>query len=284
MGERVLIGGARSIPLHSMIISCGWQKRPRGCLYDWNGLKRGKAEFALLQYTLRGWGMLDFEGRRQKVEPGSAMLLHFPHRNRYWLPPESDFWEFVYLCLNGSELIRLWRELAGARGPLVQLAPEGEQARLICESYVKAMKGELESPFDNSAAAYALAMSLSKAALPGGDVQAARPDSVKRALRICQERLSDSALDVEALASAAGLSRHHFSRVFEQAMGEPPASYLKSMRLRESARLLQTSALSVKEVAAACGFCDCSYFCRVFRECFGVAPGNFRRSGIFDAR
>ena len=281
MGERVLIGGGRSFPLHSMVTSCGWQLRSRGCSYDWHGLKRGKAEFCLIQYTLRGWGMLEFEGRRQKVEAGQTMILHFPHWNRYWLPPESDSWEFLYICLNGRELVRIWRELVGLRGPILELGFDSQQVKMLCEIYAKAIRGELESPFDNSAAAYSMAMSLSKCSVQGSSMQTSRPEAVKRALRLCQEGLSNSELDVDALAVAAGLSRHHFSRIFEKSMGEPPAAYLKDLRLKESTKLLQTSSLSVKEVAGACGFGDCSYFCRVFREAFGVAPGIFRRSGMF---
>ena len=45
--------------------------------------------------------------------------------------------------------------------------------------------------------------------------------------------------------------------------------------------LLQVSQLSVKEIAGACGFADCSYFCRIFREALGMSPGSFRRSGMF---
>ena len=284
MGEKGLVPGGRVMALHAMATGCGWQHRRRGCGYDWDGLKRGRSEFALIQYTLRGWGMLDFEGVVRRVEPGAAMLLYFPHANRYWLPPESDGWEFVFACLNGRELLRVWRELVRYGGPLLTLDPRGEPVARLCDLYCRALAGGLDNPFDNSAAAYALAMSLARQAAPQVAAAASRPEPVRRALRLCQERLADPALDVADLARAAGLSRHHFSRVFDRAMGEAPAAYLKGMRLKESARLLQTSQLSVKEIAGACGFGDCSYFCRVFREVLGMAPGSFRRSGMFEVR
>jgi hypothetical protein len=36
-----------------------------------------------------------------QVTPGTAMLLHFPHDNRYWLPPGGRS-VFFYVC--GSSL------------------------------------------------------------------------------------------------------------------------------------------------------------------------------------
>jgi AraC family transcriptional regulator len=282
MGDRVMTGRARGMALHSMVTCCGWQRRPRGFHYDWDGLKRGKAEFALIQYTLRGWGMLDFEGVRKRVEPGTVMLLHFPHRSRYWLPEGSDEWEFVYACLNGRELLRIWRELIATLGPLVELGAKGRQASLLLEIYRKAMSGQLDNHFDNSAMAYSLAMSLAKFEPQSPDI--ARRQDVNRTLRLCQARFQDPSIDVDAMAQAAGLSRHHFSRVFEKAMGETPAAYLKSLRMKEAAKLLQTSQLSVKEVASACGFGDCSYFCQAFRKAFGLTAAGFRRSGMSGMR
>jgi len=270
--------------LHAMVTGSGWQNRLRGCGYDWDGLKRGKSEFALIQYTLCGWGMLEFEGVGRRVEPGTAMLLYFPHRNRYWLPPESDRWEFVFACLNGRELLRVWRELLRYAGPLVALDPRSEPVARLCDLYCRSLAGGMDDPFDSSATAYALAMSLAKHAAPHVTLAESRPEPVRRALRLCQDRLADPTLDVTDLARAAGLSRHHFSRVFDRAMGDAPAAYLKGLRLKEATRLLQTSRLSVKEITGVCGFGDCSYFCRVFREALGMAPGSFRRSGMFEVR
>ncbi len=285
-GSRTFLTGERLLPLHSMPTSCGWQVRRAEDNYDWHGLKRGKLEFALIQYTIAGWGLLEYEGSMMKVEPGDAMLLHFPHRNRYWLPPESESWEFVYLCLNGRELVRLWREMALINGPLTKLNPESEPVDILCEIYSRAMDGLLESPFDMSSLSYQLAMSLLKtlASRQGKPAEAERPEAVKKALAFCQERLGDPSIGVKEIAAAAGLSRHHFSRLFEASQGVSPAACLKGLRLKEAARLLQMERLSVKEVADACGFGDSSYFCRVFRECFGISPEGFRRSGMFGPR
>jgi len=49
-GERWLMpAGGRVLALHAMATGCGWQNRLPGSDYDWDGLKRGRSEFALIQ-------------------------------------------------------------------------------------------------------------------------------------------------------------------------------------------------------------------------------------------
>jgi AraC-like DNA-binding protein len=50
--------------------------------------------------------------------------------------------------------------------------------------------------------------------------------------------------------------------------------------MTKAVRLLSSSAMSVKEIAAACGYSDSNYFCRIFKKNTGTSPGQFRRSGI----
>ena len=79
--QKALYFPRRGVPLHAMVTSCGYS-RETSTAYDWDGIKRGNAEFVLLQYTLDGVGRLQYEGADYTVGPGQAMLLHFPHQNR----------------------------------------------------------------------------------------------------------------------------------------------------------------------------------------------------------
>ena len=84
-------------------------------------------------------------------------------------------------------------------------------------------------------------------------------------------------IGVDDMARVARLSRYHFSRKFVSVCGIAPARYLAGMRLAEANRLLAAGDLSVKEVAARCGYRDANYFCKAFRKKFGVSPGTTRR-------
>jgi AraC-like DNA-binding protein len=86
------------------------------------------------------------------------------------------------------------------------------------------------------------------------------------------------ALDVDDMASAAGLSRAHFSREFRRAFGESPHSYLLTRRLERAAALLRTTDRSVADVCLSVGLQSIGSFTTSFTRTFGKSPTAYRAS------
>ncbi|MDX2225963.1 MAG: AraC family transcriptional regulator [Verrucomicrobiae bacterium] len=267
----------RAPTLHAMPCSVGYE-RVTGPDYDWHGLKRGAAEFVLIQWTLSGRGLLEYEGQEREVGPGQAMLLHFPHNHRYRLPLGWPAWEFVYACLNGSDLLRLWKQLEARTGPLVFLPEDSAPVRQLVRLWEMVVTDRLSSPFVASAEAYALAMLLMEQLFSPPPRQSRHP-GIKRVAEYCRRHF-DRPFGVPEMAEMAGLSRHHFCRVFKVSEGMPPGEYLHSVRMTEATRLLSTP-LSVKQISQRCGFTDYNYFCRAFKKSLGQSPGQLRKSGMY---
>jgi transcriptional regulator GlxA family with amidase domain len=89
-------------------------------------------------------------------------------------------------------------------------------------------------------------------------------------------------LAVDRLAAAAHLSRRTFVRAFRDSTGTTPAAWVRSRRLDEARRLLETTDLPVDQVSAACGFGDPVTLRQAFARAFGSTPSSYRRR--FDAR
>ncbi len=83
-------------------------------------------------------------------------------------------------------------------------------------------------------------------------------------------------LDLDDLASAAGLSRAHFSREFRRAFGESPHAYLLTRRLERAAALLRTTDRSVADVCLSVGLQSIGSFTTSFTRTFGVSPTVYR--------
>jgi AraC-like DNA-binding protein len=264
-------------PLAATITSCGFQQEP-STVYDWHGLRRGNAEFALLQYTLSGRGRLSYEGRAGFVEPGEAMLLFFPYDNRYWVEPDER-WEFFYLCLAGSDAVRHFRTIVGRRGPVVAFDARSSALARAADACADALEGRIESPYTASALAYGIVMDLMDECVVESAARAA-PSFVAEVERFCKSSL-DRPIGVEDMARVSNMSRYHFTRMFEQAKGVAPGRYLAALRLEHAVRLVARGKLSVREISERCGYGDANYFCKVFRRRFGVSPGAFRSSGMY---
>lgn len=85
-------------------------------------------------------------------------------------------------------------------------------------------------------------------------------------------------LRIESVAAQVCLSPDRFTEVFTQAMGRTPRDYLRHLRLEQARTLLQSTDLSVAEVARRSGFGDAAYLGRVLRRSMGQTPSALRRA------
>lgn len=77
-------------------------------------------------------------------------------------------------------------------------------------------------------------------------------------------------------ARHAGISPSHFSRLLKERTGRSFTELLRQCRVDLACDLLRSTEQSLAEIADACGFCDQSYFTRVFQDVKGMTPKRFR--------
>jgi AraC-like DNA-binding protein len=266
--------------LHVMPTSTGYEIAT-GPSYDWDGRKRGLTPFSVLQHTTAGEGRLGYERRHYRIGPGETMLVTIPHAHRYWVA-EGESWSFFWIAMSGQEALRLHRSILAEAGPVFRLRPD--TIEMLARTSLDLAESRLE-PGRASGAAYAVTMALFDDLLARQDFTAGdlRHAAVARATAHIRGHL-DAPLDVQGLADVAGFSRAHFSRLFAQIEGVPPAEFVLRERMQRAARLLVTGQLSVKGISSACGFEDPNYFAKVFRRTFAISPSEFRTTGMYAAQ
>ena len=77
-------------------------------------------------------------------------------------------------------------------------------------------------------------------------------------------------------ARFAGISPSHFSRLLKERTGRTFTELLRQCRVDLACDLLRDSERPLAEIADVCGFCDQSYFTRVFQDVKGLTPRQFR--------
>jgi AraC-like DNA-binding protein len=83
-------------------------------------------------------------------------------------------------------------------------------------------------------------------------------------------------IGVDDMASAAGLSRAHFSREFRKAFGETPRAYLLTRRLERAAAMLRTTDRSVADICLSVGLVSQGSFTTSFTRTYGMSPTAYR--------
>lgn len=84
---------------------------------------------------------------------------------------------------------------------------------------------------------------------------------------------------VDSLAALAGMGRTSFAGSFSDVFGRGPMEFVQSVRLRIAARVLTSTDLPIKVIAASVGYASRSSFSKAFEVEFGAAPTQFRLVG-----
>jgi len=99
---------------------------------------------------------------------------------------------------------------------------------------------------------------------------------VIRAMQVIENRYVETTLQVGAVAQDLGVSTEHLCRVLKRHTGLTFVTLLRRTRVRAACRLLQTTTLSMKEIASRAGFSSASRFDRDFKTVCGVSPSEYR--------
>ena len=84
-------------------------------------------------------------------------------------------------------------------------------------------------------------------------------------------------LSLDEIAALVGVSRRQIERLFKRYVGQVPTKYYLDMRLRRARELLLQTAMSIMEIAVACGFQSPPHFSKCYRNLFGHTPSAERQ-------
>ena len=111
------------------------------------------------------------------------------------------------------------------------------------------------------------------------DVQITSMDEkfVKKAVALVEANISTSEFLVEDLCREMGMSRVYFYKKILSLTDKTPSEFIRFIRLKRAADLLEKSQLFVNEVAFQVGFNDPKYFRKYFKDEFGVSPNEYKK-------
>lgn len=99
-----------------------------------------------------------------------------------------------------------------------------------------------------------------------------------RVVQLMRDYLHDnfrSDISLKQLVELTNLNRSYLIRIFRQAVGMPPYTYLNQIRVEKAKRSLRQG-MSIAETASAVGMADQSHLTRHFKRIVGIPPGQYR--------
>ncbi len=247
-----------------------------------------------LVYVVNGSGVLDLGNEELNIGPGH--ILYWPSGTTYAFHPEENV-PLSLIIVNFD----FTQENADILQPLPSVTPQGYQSGNRLEKlkfndaevfeniialnnvpavlpYLQAMAEEAETPqimytFQQTNLLRVVLTILYRVSCSHLDRKSS--NSFNKILDYVYDHYAQP-LSNKELAAHFNYHPNYISQLFTQHTGISLHQYLLRIRVRQALHLLQTTELSVSEVAAKVGFGSTSYFCQYFKKSTGYSPASFK--------
>ncbi|UII19263.1 two-component regulator propeller domain-containing protein [Fulvivirga ligni] len=98
---------------------------------------------------------------------------------------------------------------------------------------------------------------------------------IEKALESVENNMSNYSYSVEDFGEDVGMSRMQIYRKLKALTGQSANEFIRTMRLKRAAQLLETNDFTVAEVTYQVGFQDLQYFRSCFKKYFGINPSEY---------
>lgn len=104
---------------------------------------------------------------------------------------------------------------------------------------------------------------------------------IKKVVRLIEERyMSDISLKI--ISGEVYLSPNYLGNIFKKCTGRTFNEYLCEYRMEKAKELLNSPKNKVSWVASKVGIPNTSYFCTIFRNTYGLAPGEYQEMSFMN--
>ncbi|WP_367914482.1 two-component regulator propeller domain-containing protein [Leadbetterella sp. DM7] len=100
---------------------------------------------------------------------------------------------------------------------------------------------------------------------------------MRKTLEVVEKNISNTLFSVEMLADEMNVSRVGLYKKVFSLTGYSPSEFIRNIRLKRAARLLEETGMTVAEVAYEAGFNNPKTFSKYFRDIFGKLPSDYRK-------
>jgi len=104
---------------------------------------------------------------------------------------------------------------------------------------------------------------------------------INKAVQYIEKNINDPKLNVDSLSKELALSRVHFYRKIKSITNLTAVEFIRNIRLKKAAQLLETGTYNIEEVKFMIGINDANYFRTSFKKQFGLNPKDYAKKKSF---
>jgi AraC-like DNA-binding protein len=231
--------------------------------------KAGGFDSPGLFITYEGKGILTQGTMRHELRAGTYFFVHKEIPTAYRCLNHD--WKFYFIDFNSLDMVHSLQLPAHEPVSSAKIA----EALLLCEQIIDTL---IAQPAGYTYSAHLRLQEILLLFARERTVTAMPRHAELNNILIYMHKHIDKPLRIEELIRQSGLSRTSFFTRFRAATGQSPSDYLLRLKLESAKVSLETTSLTVKEIAAKLQFYDEFHFSKLFKKHCGVSPSTYRRS------
>lgn len=100
---------------------------------------------------------------------------------------------------------------------------------------------------------------------------------IQRAIKICEDHMSDTEFSVEVLGQELSLSRTYLYKKLINITGKGPAEFIRTIRLKRGKQYLDQTAMPIADIALEIGYGNPKRFTENFKAEYGMSPSEYSK-------
>ncbi|MCD7815114.1 MAG: helix-turn-helix domain-containing protein [Lachnospiraceae bacterium] len=229
--------------------------------------------------VLSGQGTLEVEGNASTVRAGQIFVTKPMERTRYQADMETP-WTYCWVTFGGEKAIYYLKQAGLRTGVNIRDCRTNPSNFLeLISKLMEKPELQLSSDLWRLGILYQFLGLAVKTGTPDKENhnQEYDPDTyVKHGMEYIRHNFAS--MKIGDVPRSIGIDRSYFTKLFSKKIGVSPREYLILVRMREGARLLSDTDLSVEEIALRTGYGSLQAFSRIFKQNYQCAPVDYRRT------
>lgn len=231
--------------------------------------------YYLIHYILAGLGTFQTEQLTYRLHAGQGFLIE-PGQETTYIADKNTPWSYIWIGFAGSFADQLMQQLPiNQHDPIFSL-PNAK--RLLTLSNLLLTQKETTNTQKLLDLSYLLEylsiISTAKTVISKIPTHPLDP-YVEQAIYLISQSFPQ--VSANFLADQIGLDRSYLGKRFKRATGMTIQAYLKNYRITQARHLIESTDLSLLQIAQACGYERPDSLTRAFKQTYGLTPSNFKQ-------
>ncbi|MBQ8310185.1 MAG: helix-turn-helix domain-containing protein [Clostridia bacterium] len=253
-------------PFHSAVVGITYPNP------DYRITRGEKHKLNVMEYVLEGSGEICLGGVWKKVKAGDTYILREEEAHVYRADP-NDPWKKLWINYR-ADYIAAFMDAYGICSDVYPATDTRKYFDLAMEAVRMEVSGIELCRTVADCVHKIISFAASKRA-HGTDSDDSDEYRIREELNAALYRK----LDLDELSVKLHISKSNIIRIFKKRYGVTPYEYLLASKIDAAKALLQSSQMTVKEIADRLCISDEHYFSTLFCNRVGVRPSDFRKSG-----